>query len=266
MKTLSFKKDEHIGRVILNRPEVLNALNPVMYEELGNLLRRIDIDENIRIVTITGEGKAFAAGADISAMESMTPLEAKEFARQGRWATGFIREMRQPVIAALNGMALGGGWEIALACDIRIASQKAKVGFPEINLGVIPGGGGTQRMAELVGLATAKELIFTGRILSAEDAYGLGMLNKVVEHEALMTEVEELAMSMVKKSPVALYLAKAAINRTQDCGLADGLDYEIERFADCFSYHDQQEGMRAFIEKRTAIFRGFSEKRSASIQ
>ena len=157
-----------------------------MYGELGTLLRRIAADKNIRIVIITGAGRAFAAGADISAMVSMTPIEAKELARFGGQATGFIREMRQPVIAALNGMALGGGWEIALACDIRIASQKAKIGLPEINVGVIPGGGGTQRMVELVGLATTKELIFTGRILSAEEAYALGMLNKVVEHEALM--------------------------------------------------------------------------------
>ncbi len=257
MKTLSCEENDHIARVTLNRPEVLNALNPEMYGELGTLLRRIAADKNIRIVIITGAGRAFAAGADISAMVSMTPIEAKELARFGGQATGFIREMRQPVIAALNGMALGGGWEIALACDIRIASQKAKIGLPEINVGVIPGGGGTQRMVELVGLATTKELIFTGRILSAEEAYALGMLNKVVEHEALMPTVQELALSMVGKSPVALCLAKAAINKTRESFLSDGLDYEIERFADCFSYQDQQEGMRAFLEKRPANFRGF---------
>ena len=130
MKTLSFEENDHIARVILNRPEVLNALNAEMYEELGALMRRIAADKNVRVVIITGAGRAFAAGADISAMVSMTPLEAKELARIGGQATGFIREMPQPVIAALNGMALGGGWEIALACDIRIASQKAKIGLP----------------------------------------------------------------------------------------------------------------------------------------
>ena len=143
MKTLSLEEKDHIAHITLNRPEVLNAPSPELYEELAILLQRIAADKNTRVVIITGAGKAFAAGADISAMVSMTTLEAKELARFGVQATAFIQKMPQPVIAALNGVALGGGWEVALACDIRIASKKAKVGLPEINLGVIPGGGGT---------------------------------------------------------------------------------------------------------------------------
>jgi enoyl-CoA hydratase len=143
LKTLSLEEKDHIAHITLNRPEVLNAPSPELYEELAILLQRIAADKNTRVVIITGAGKAFAAGADISAMVSMTTLEAKELARFGVQATAFIQKMPQPVIAALNGVALGGGWEVALACDIRIASKKAKVGLPEINLGVIPGGGGT---------------------------------------------------------------------------------------------------------------------------
>ncbi|MGO9215978.1 MAG: enoyl-CoA hydratase/isomerase family protein [Syntrophales bacterium] len=254
MRTLLFEEKDYIARITLNRPEVLNALNPELYEELRSLLRQIASEKNIRVVIITGAGKAFAAGADISAMVSMTPLEAKELAHRAVQATGFIQKMPQPVIAALNGLALGGGWELALTCDIRIASTKAKIGLPETNLGVIPGGGGTQRMVELVGLAKTKELIFTGRILSAEEAYALGMLNSAVDPDSLMTTVQELALTLAGRSPVALRLAKAAINKTQESVLSDGLDYEIERFADCFSHQDQKEGMRAFLEKRPANY------------
>lgn len=256
MNTLLFEVNDHIARITLNRPEVLNALSPELYDELRDLLMKMASDKTIRVAVITGAGKAFAAGADISAMVSMTPLEAKDLARRGVQTTSFIQKMPQPVIAALNGLALGGGWELALACDIRIASKNAKVGLPEINLGVIPGGGGTQRMVELSGLARTKEMIFTGRILAADDAYSLGMLNRVVEPENLMTAVQESALAMAVKSPIALRLAKAAINKTQESILSDGLDYEIERFADCFSYQDQKEGMQAFLEKRPAKFRG----------
>lgn len=256
METILYNQKDNIAVVTLNRPDVLNALSPLLYQELRDLLYRIADDKNIRVVILTGAGKAFAAGTDISSMVNMSPMDAKKLAMLDKEMLLAIAEMPKPVIAAINGVALGGGCEIILACDFRIASHKAKLGLPEVNLGVIPGGGGTQRLVSLIGLARTKELIFTGRILSAEEALTFGILNSVVEPDNLMSAAEELARTLATKSPTAIRLAKASINKTQAYIINEGIDYEIERFGDCFSFEDQKEGMRAFLEKRPAKFSG----------
>ncbi len=251
METLICETKGQVARITLNRPNVLNALNPQLYNELTEVLEKIAKDKSIRVVIITGAGeKAFAAGADISAMQSLTSQEAEKLARLGHEPLNLMGSLSQPVIAAINGLALGGGCELALACDLRIASINAKFGQPEINLAVIPGGGGTQRLPRVVGIARAKDLIFTGRIISAEEALQIGLVNRVVVPEELMPTVEKLAAELCKKGPIAMSLAKAAINKSVDGDLMAGLAYEIQCFASCFDTQDQKECMAAFLEKR----------------
>ncbi|MBN1636510.1 MAG: enoyl-CoA hydratase/isomerase family protein, partial [Deltaproteobacteria bacterium] len=217
METLLFQCKDQIATIVLNRPKVLNALSPKLYKELSGLLEKIAADRSIRALIITGAGeKAFAAGADISAMQPLPAHEARALAMIGQKPLNQIVDLPQPVIAAVNGLALGGGCELALACDLRIASERAKFGQPEINLGIIPGGGGTQRLPRIIGMARAKDLIFSGRMISAQEACEFGLVNRVVAHEELMSSAESVAKELCTKGPIAMALAKTSVNKAME--------------------------------------------------
>lgn len=254
---LLLDKDDGIATITINRPELLNAINPAVYHELKESLTILSSDSEVKAVIITGAGKkAFIAGADIAAMSVMSSIEAMRFAAAGKEAVSRIESMSKPVIAAVNGLALGGGCELALACDFRVASSNAKFGQPEINLGIIPGNGGTQRLTRLVGISKAKEIIMLGDIISAEQALQIGLVHQVVEPEQLMPETVKLAKKLSKKAPVALSMVKRCIHRAIGSDTDDGLESEIDCFAHCFSTLDQKEGMKAFLEKRAPIYKG----------
>lgn len=250
------EKEDGIGILTISRPQALNALNTDVLIEMHKLLADIHYDPEIKVLIITGEGKAFVAGADISEMADMNPLDAREFALLGNSVFSTIEEMEKPVIAAVNGFALGGGCELALACDIRLGSEKAKMGQPEVGLGITPGFGGTQRLMRVVGPAKAKELIFTGKTIDAQEALGIGLLNHVYPVETLLDEAKKMAKEVAAKAPVAVQFCKRAINEGFEMDLQRGLQLEADLFALCFSTHDQTEGMGAFREKRKAEFQG----------
>jgi len=253
-ETILYQAEGVIGLITLNRPESLNAFNRKMVLELSQVLGQIAGQPGIRVVILTGAGdKAFAAGADIRELETFSPTEARGFALQAKEMDSKIEALGKPVIAAINGVAVGGGLEVALACDLRIASAKARFGQPEINLGLIPGGGGTQRLSKAIGLIQAKEWILTGEMVSAEEAFSLGLVNKVVPSEELMSEAKRLAEKLAQKSPIALALAKSALNQSVALG---GLLYEAECFAQCFATEDHDEGIKAFLERRAPKFTG----------
>ena len=242
---------EKVGLVKINRPDALNALNTETLGELRKAIHALSFDnETVRVIVLTGEGKAFVAGADISEMKDMSALKAREFSHLGQGVFNFIASQEKPVIAAVNGFALGGGCELALACDIRIASDKAKFGQPEVNLGVIPGFAGTQRLSRLVGMAKAKELIFTGDMLDAQTAHSIGLVNQVVPADQLMTTCMDLANKIASKGPAAVRLAKTVINKGLQADLSTGSWYEAEAFGLCFATGEPKEGMSAFLEKR----------------
>lgn len=248
-------KDENIGILTINRPKALNALNSEVLDELNKAIDQVIEDDNIHILIITGEGKAFVAGADIGQMKDMDVFEAREFAKKGLSIFRKIELMEKPVIAAVNGYALGGGCELAMACDIRIASDKAKFGQPEVGLGITPGFGGTQRLARIVGIPKAKELIFTGETINAEEALRIGLVNKVVAAESLMEEALTMARKIVSKGQLAVRYSKVAINRGIETDIETGLAMERELFGLCFATEDQKEGMGAFLEKRSPNFK-----------
>jgi enoyl-CoA hydratase len=254
-ETIIIGQEGSVGVLKLNRPQALNALNGKVISELIAALDEIEKEVMPKVLIITGSGeKAFVAGTDITEMESLTSFEAREFASLASKAIDKVENLDRPVIAAINGFALGGGCELAMACDIRIASEKARLGQPEINLGIIPGSGGTQRLARLVGSSKAKQLIFTGEVVDAKTALDIGLVDRVVPNDHLMDEAKKIAAVISSKSKVALALAKSAINRGLDLDLRTALNYEIECFAQCFASEDQREGMRAFLEKRKANF------------
>jgi enoyl-CoA hydratase len=256
-ENLLFEVREGIGIITLNRPKALNALNTALLNEMGALLDDIAKNDEIKVVIITGGGeKAFAAGADISEMQSMNAMEGRAFSANGMKHISKLETIPQPTIAAVNGFALGGGCEVVMACDIRIASTKAKFGQPEVNLGVTPGFGGTQRLPRLVGPAIAKELLFTGDMISAERAYQIGLVNHVVEPEELMDKAMEMAKKIASKGQLAVKMCKQGVNEGMNMDLARGLQYETELFGLSFSTEDQKEGMAAFLEKRQAEFKG----------
>ena len=250
------EKKDGIGYIKINRPKVLNALNQETIKELTNAILDLENDNNIKVAVLTGEGKAFIAGADISAMANMTVLEAKEFSELGHNMLNTFEKSRLPIIAAVNGFALGGGCETLMACDIVIAGKSAKIGQPEINLGISPGFGGTQRLPRLVGRMKAKELLLTGRNLSADEALSIGLVNMVVDDEKLMEEAEKLADKIAGKSSVQTNFIKALVNKGADIDLNSANSLEISYFSSSFSTHDQKEGMKAFLEKRKPEFRG----------
>ena len=246
-----------IGTITVDREKALNALNPKTLAALKTAATAVGQDDSVKVVVVTGAGdKAFVAGADIKEMVTQTPLEARKFMQSGHDAFNALERLEKPVIAAVNGFALGGGCELAMACDIIIASEKAKFGLPEVGLGLHPGFGGTQRLPRLVGTAKAKELIFTGDMIGAEEALRIGLVNKVVPHDKLYEEVEGLAKKLMSKGLLAIKLAKGAIDRGSEVDLDMGLAYEIESVSLTFSTEDIREGMNAFMEKRKPEFKG----------
>ncbi len=247
--------DNGIALVTINRPEVLNALNPEVLRVLDQVLSALDRDPAVRVVILTGSGeKAFVAGADIASMRDMTPVEARAFSAAGQAVLQNLENMRPVVIAAINGFALGGGCELAMACDFIYASDKAKFGQPEINLGVVPGFGGTQRLPRLVGLGIAKELLATGRQVKAEECKSIGLVNHVTAPEELLSYCRELAAAIAANSASAIDLGKQCMNAGVEMDLVRALEYEANLFGVLFSTHDQKEGMTAFLEKRRANF------------
>ena len=255
-KNITFNQKEAIAIVTLNRPKVLNALNTETLNELHEIFTQLDSDTGVRVIIITGSGKAFIAGADISEMNTYSPEEARAFSQLGHKTMDAIQNSGKPVIAAINGFTLGGGLELALSCDILIASEKAVLGLPEVNLGLIQGFGGTQRLPRLIGKARAKELIFTGEALKAQKACEIGLVNRVVPQEELLPEAEKMAQLISAKGPVALTLAKRAIESGYDVPLSEGCKKEIDAFVESFSSQDRDEGIKAFLEKRKPVFTG----------
>ena len=255
--TLTYEEAEGIATITITRPKSLNALNGEVLEELLSLLETIGQDETIRVLIFTGAGeKAFVAGADISELSEFTPLQAKHFSEKGHCVMERIQNLAIPVIAAVNGFALGGGLELALACDFIYASENAKFGVPEITLGIIPGFGGTQRLPRIVGKNISKEMVFTGKTLSAEEGEKLGFVNQVLPAESLMEETRKTAKNMAAKGKVSLNQAKQAINRGMDVDLATGCRIEIDAFSLCLASSDAREGTSAFLEKRKPDFKG----------
>jgi len=244
-------KAEGIGWLRFNRPPV-NALNTEVVLEIEKAFDWFASQDDVLVIVLTGEGKAFVAGADIPEMSGFTPLQARVFAQNGHRALAKMATIEKPVIAAINGFALGGGCELALACDIRIMSEAAKIGQPEVGLGLIPGFGGTQRLARLVGPGIAKELIFTADAVDAAEALRIGLVNKVVPGDKLIATATEMAKKIAAKGPSAVRLAKSCINRGLDTDLGTGNAYEIEAFGVCFSSGEPAEGTKAFLEKRKA--------------
>lgn len=249
-KNLIVDIEENVGIVKINRPDVLNAIDKETILELEKAMHELNDNPAVKVIIITGEGKAFAAGADIRAMIEFDSIEAREFSKLGRRVLSYIENMEKPVIAAVNGYALGGGCEIAMACDIRIASDKAVFGQPELKLGIIPGWAGTQRMARLLGISKAKELIFTGENIDAKEAEKIGLVNKTVSYDELMNEAKKMAKKMLQVGPTALKLVKTVINRGVDSDFTTASSYESEVFGVCFSTPEAKEGLKAFVEKR----------------
>ncbi|HYL07332.1 MAG TPA: enoyl-CoA hydratase-related protein [Candidatus Udaeobacter sp.] len=243
-----------IATITLNRPKVLNALSPDLIRELTTSLAEIDADETIRAAVLTGGPKVFAAGADIGDMADRTAVEQLGRDQTGRWAplAGFTK----PLIAAVNGYALGGGCEVALMCDLIVAGDTARFGQPEINLGIIPGAGGTQRWPRTVGKYVAMEVMLTGEAITAERAYALGIANKVVPSALTVEVAKRLARQIAERPPIAVRMAKEAVLKAFDTSLAEGLASERKSFYFLFSTEDQKEGMHAFLEKRKAAFKG----------
>ena len=244
-----------VGIITVNRPKALNALNAETIEELQRAFTAMGADEALKVLILTGAGeKAFVAGADIAAMRDLNPLAARVFAYKGQQMLATIEAVAKPVIAAIGGFALGGGCELAMACDIRIASENAKFGQPEVNLGVLPGFAGTQRLPRLVGKGIAKELLFTGDIIDAHRAHAIGLVNKVVEAGKHLDSAVEMAEKIAGKGPLAVRLCKEAVNRGLEMDMDRGCAYEAELFAIAFATLDQAEGMSAFLEKRKPVF------------
>lgn len=251
MENILFEKREHVGLITVCRPKALNALNSKTLAELNDTLEIISADRDIYCMVITGSGeKAFVAGADISEMKDMSVFDARNFGLLGNMVFRKIETLKIPVIAAVNGFALGGGCELALSCDIRIASENAKFGQPEVGLGITPGFGGTQRLARIVGMAKAKEMIYTGTNITAEEACRIGLVNRVVPSDKLMDEVFGIANKIAANAPIAVQLCKSAINRGMQTDIDTAVTYESEVFAQCFSSQDQKDAMGAFLEKR----------------
>ena len=250
-----FEVKDGIGYVTMNRPEALNALNLEVVAELDDLFHRVDEDETVKVVIITGAGRSFIAGADIEEMGRLTGAEGREMVITGHKLMDMIENNRKPVIAARQGFSLGGGNELAMSCDIRIASEKAKFGQPEVGLGIIPGYGGTQRLPRLVGKGMAKKLILGAETIDAQEAYRIGLVDQVVPAEELMETAEALAKKICGMAPIAIDVAKSAINNGIQCDLKTGLRLEIESFYRAFSSEDRVEGMHAFVERRPAEFK-----------
>jgi enoyl-CoA hydratase len=256
-KNLLVEQDDRIQRIIINRESKLNALNKATLSELHTVLHAAFHNTGVGGIIITGAGqKAFAAGADIAEFEGMSVDEAREMARRGKTLVfDLIENAAKPVIAAINGFALGGGLELAMACHIRIATDKAKMGLPEVSLGLMPGYGGTQRLTRLIGRGRALELIMTADMITAEEAYQFGLVNHVVSQDELLAKAKEILNKILSRAPLAIASAIAAVNAASQPGV-NGFDVEIERFSKCFGSKDFQEGVSAFLQRRKPIFKG----------
>jgi enoyl-CoA hydratase/3-hydroxyacyl-CoA dehydrogenase len=256
-ETIKVEREQSTLWIVLNRPQRLNAFNDVLLEELSDMLDTAEKDASIKCVVITGDGdKSFSAGADVTMFPKATPVKAEEFSRNGQKIFGKIEEMSKPIIAAINGYALGGGLELALACDLRIAAEHAELGSPEILLGLIPGWGGTQRLVRVVGLARAKEMVLLGTRLKAEEALRIGLVNKVVHYEKLKEEVQAIASKLCDGPPIAMKYAKHAMNFGSQVPLPVGLRLEAGLMGLAFSTDDLKEGVEAMMSRRKAEFKG----------
>ena len=249
MAFVELEKKGAVGVITMNRPEALNALNDQVLRDLDSVLDQVEHDEEILVVVLTGAGRSFVAGADIGQMSNFTAVEAKAFGVYGNQVFLKLENLTKPTIAAVNGFALGGGCELCMACDIRLASEKAKFGQPEVGLGITPGFGGTQRLARIVGTAHAMELILTAKTIRAEDALALGLVTHVYPAEELMDKALELANAIAANAQIAVRQSKAAIRRGLQTDMATGAAFESEAFALCFATEDQKDAMRAFVNK-----------------
>ncbi|MBW1692255.1 MAG: enoyl-CoA hydratase/isomerase family protein [Deltaproteobacteria bacterium] len=255
-KTIRIEKKEGIGYLTLNRPEVRNAFNQEMIDEIRNALRLIDIDEEIRVLIITGAGKAFQAGADIAELSVMKPMDIL------RWNEGIVRinaaleKLRQPVIAAINGAAMGGGLELAISCTLRVIEESAKMAIPEVKLGIIPGTGGTQRLPRLIGKGRAAKILLTGEPIDAQEAFRIGLVNEVVPDGEAVNGAKEMARKIMANAPIAVEMAKDALEIGKDLPLEHAVQYSQKNCVTCFSTEDMKEGMSAFLERRKADFKG----------
>lgn len=256
-QTLIYEATDGMGVITLNRPQALNAINRSMIEELAKVVDQAEKDSLVRVLIVTGAGeKAFAAGADVAELQYLTPTQAQQVSEAFQAVFNKIEGLKKPVIAAVNGLALGAACELVLACDIIFASDRARLGQPEINLGFIPGAGGTQRLPRLIGKTRAKELIFTGEMINAQEAHRIGLVNRVIPAVELMTEVRRFAQKVVSKGALALEFAKRAIEEGFDLNLRAALALESKAFASCFGTEDGKEGIAAFLEKRQPQFKG----------
>jgi enoyl-CoA hydratase len=256
-ENIIFEREGDVAVIKFNRPKALNAINPAVLEDMSDALDQIERDSSVRVLVLTGVGeKAFVAGADIAHMVKLTPLQGRKFSRDGQDLLFRLENLPIPVIACVNGFALGGGTEIAMACDFIYASENAKFGQPEINLGIIPGFGGTQRLARLVGKAMAKELCMTGVMISAQEAKEVGLVNKVVAPDKLWEETMKTAAVLSSKGKVSMRAVKKCVDRGCDVDLRTGCYLEADSFAVCMTSADREEGMSAFLEKRKPQFKG----------
>src|SRR2546428_2372973 len=250
MSLVTVSKSEDITTVKINRPDKYNAMNIEVAKELVSVFNEIDKDDTVKVIILTGEGdKAFSAGADIGYMSTITPIESEAYAKTGHLLTFTVENCSKPTIAAINGFALGGGCELALACDIRIAADTAKIGQPEVTIGVCPGWGGTQRLQRIVGVSRAKDLIYTGRMVKADEAKEIGLVNKVVEFPKLMEETTNIAKMIAQNSAMAVRMSKIAINKGRNSDIDTGLALELYTWGLCFTHPDRTERMTAFVNK-----------------
>ncbi|MDO9535914.1 MAG: enoyl-CoA hydratase-related protein [Bacillota bacterium] len=254
---LKYEKEAPLAFITVNRPEVMNALSNALTEEFAQVFAEVEKDEEIRVLIITGAGeKAFMAGADIKEVQERDFILGRKQTKRRQEVFNMLPEMHIPVIAAINGFALGAGLEMAIACTLRIASSNAKMGSPEVNLGIIPGDGATQRLPRLIGFGRAMEMVLTGGMIDAEEAYRIGLVNKVVAPENLMEEVKKMAKVLISKSPLAIQYAKEAVNRSLEVGLYEGMAHESYLHALACATEDKKEGVAAFLEKRKPVYQG----------
>ena len=250
MSLVTTEKSDGICTVKINRPDKLNAMNMDVARELVKIFETLGKDDGVKVIILTGEGdKAFSAGADIEYMSKITPDESEEYAKLGQLVTDTVESVKQPTIAAVNGFALGGGCELAMACDIRMAANTAKMGQPEVTIGIPPGWGGTQRLMRIVGIAKAKELVYTGKMIKADEALQIGLVNHVVELSALMDETLKMAKTIAGNSAIAVRMSKNAINNGRNADLKTGLDVELLAWRNCFTHPDREERMTSFVNK-----------------
>lgn len=254
-RNLLLNIENHVALLTINRPKSLNSLSPETLDEMTKMIEELEHNQEVKVIIITGAGKkAFVAGGDVAAMQPLGPLAARDVARKAQQLFNSIEFSAKVMIAAINGYALGGGCELAMACDLRLAANGAKLGQPEVNLGIIPGWAGTQRLPRLVGKAKAKEMMYTGDMVSAQEAEKIGLINRVVATDELLTTVRQLARKIADKPQIAIRLIKEAVDNGLEMEINKAFTYEAELFGLCFATEDQKEGMAAFLEKRKAVW------------